>query len=167
MTRQGAIDFYKQKGFREISNNLSGLGTDVLVDGMTVVRIGGDPGYSHFAKCVSTTTSSLKNVVNIYSHTEPLGKVNDLNINNEYSITEMELLTAMSNLESVDYRKWASTALDEIRQGKKPATDPFNLVDDIEILFIYAKKHNLGVDLVEPKNVMKRGNEFIILDPFA
>jgi hypothetical protein len=41
------------------------------------------------------------------------------------------------------------------------------LVDDIEILFIYAKKNNLGVDLVEPKNVMKRGNEFIILDPFS
>lgn len=147
MTRQESIDFYKQKGFREILNNLSGLSTDVLGDGMTVVRIGGDPGYSHFARLVSSTTSCLKNVVKIYSHTEPLGKVKDLNINNEYSITEMELLAAMSESECVDYKEWASTALNEIRQGKKPATDPF--------------------DLVEPKNVMKRANEFIILDPFA
>ncbi|WP_208950584.1 hypothetical protein [Rahnella sp. ChDrAdgB13] len=167
MTRQESIDFYKLNGYREISNNSSGLSTDVLVHGMTVVRIGGDPGYSHFARLVSSTTSSLKNVVKIYSHNEPLGIINDSSINNEYSITEMELLASMSEPECIYYKKWASVALNEIRQGKKPVTDPFDLVDDIEILFIYAKKNNLGIDLVEPKNVMKRGDEFIILDPFA
>ncbi len=61
---------------------------------------------------------------------------------------------------------WASTALNEIRQEQRPVTDPFGLVNDIDILFVYARYNNLHVDLVNPKNVMKRGNDFIILDPF-
>lgn len=167
MTRQQSIDSYKKKGFTEIANNLSGISTDVLVKGLIVVRIGDDPGYPHFARLVESASSGLKNVVKIFSHNEPLGIVNDLNDNNEYSITEIERLTAMSPQESSDYRTWASTALNEIRQKIKPATDPFDLVNDIEILFLYAQKNNLDIDLVEPKNVMKRGSEFIILDPFA
>lgn len=167
MTRQKSIDFYKKNGFTEIPNNLSGLSTDVLVRNNIVVRIGGDPGYSHFANLVVSPNSKLTNVVKIHSHKEPLGKLNNSNSNNEYSITEMELLSAMSHKESVSYEKWALPALNEIAQGKKPANDPFNLADDMEILFKYAKKNNLGFDLVEPKNVMKRGTVFIILDPFA
>ncbi|MEB7713561.1 hypothetical protein NGC32_12605 [Kluyvera cryocrescens] len=167
MTRQESIDFYKENGFREIPNNLSGLSTDVLVRNNTVVRIGGDPGYSHFANLVVSNNPNLTNVVKIQSHEEPLGKLNNSNSNNEYSITEMELLSAMSHQESVDYEQWALPALNEIRQEKKPANDPFNLVEDMIILFKYAKKHNLGFDLVKPKNVMKRGEVFIILDPFA
>ena len=118
MTRQESIDFYKLNGYREISNNSSGLSTDVLVHGMTVVRIGGDPGYSHFARLVISTISSLKNVVKIYSHNEPLGIINDSSINNEYSITEMELLASMSEFECISYKEWASVDLNEIRQGK-------------------------------------------------
>lgn len=166
MTKQQSINSYKAKGYTDISNNLSGIGTDVLVKGATVVRIGDDPGYSHFAKLIESANSGLKNVVKIFSHSEPLGNVNNSSGNGEYSITEIELLTAMSQKESVNYQKWASTALSEIRQGKKPATDPFGLVNDIDILFVYARNNNLYVDLNNPKNVMKRGNDFIILDPF-
>lgn len=72
----------------------------------------------------------------------------------------------MSQQERNNYQIWALTALNEISQGKKPATDPFGLVYDIDILFVYARKNNLHIDLVNPKNVMKRGNDFIILDPF-
>ncbi|MFD3239914.1 hypothetical protein ACE2AK_12280 [Rahnella perminowiae] len=166
MTKQQSINSYKAKGYTAISNNLSGIYTDVLVKGSTVVRIGDDPGYPHFARLILSASSGLKNVVKIFLHSEPLGIVNDLNFNGEYSITETELLTAMSQQESENYQTWALTALNEIRQGKKPATDPFGLVNDIDILFVYAMNNNLHIDLVCPKNVMKRGNDFIILDPF-
>ncbi|EMG7896895.1 MULTISPECIES: hypothetical protein [Enterobacterales] len=166
MTKQQSINFYKSNGFTDVSNNLSGIGTDVLVKGATVVRIGDDPGYSHFAKLIVSGNSGLKNVVKIFTHSEPLGNVINSSGNGEYSITEIELLTAMSQQESVNYQQWASTALSELSQGKKTATDPFGLVDDIDILFVYARNNNLYVDLINPKNVMKRGNDFIILDPF-
>jgi len=148
-------------------NNLSGISTDVFVKNSIVVRIGGDPGYPHFARLVGSANSGLKNVVIIFSHSEPLGVVNNLNNNNEYSITETELLTAMSHQESNNYEKWALTALNEIRMGEKPATDPFDLADDIQILFMYAQQNNLLLDLVQSKNIMKRGSTFIIVDPFA
>jgi len=146
MTRQQSINSYKAKGYKDISNNLSGISTDVLAKGSTVVRIGDDPGYPHFARLVVSAGSGLRNV--------------------EDSVTEMERLTEMSQQESSHYKTWAPIALNEIRQRKKPATDPFGLVNDIDILFVYARKNSLLVDLVNPKNVMKRGNEFIILDPF-
>ncbi|WP_286809397.1 hypothetical protein [Leclercia sp. UBA2479] len=167
MTRQQAIDSYKKNNFKEMPNNLSGISTDVLVKGSIVVRIGGDPGYAHFARLIESANSGLKNVVKIFSHNEPLGVVNDLNNNNEYSITEIELLTDMSYQEISDYREWASTALNEIRIGKKPETDPFDLADDIQKLFVYAQQNKLFLDLVKPQNIMKRGNTFIIVDPFA
>jgi len=166
MTRQQSINSYKAKGYKDISNNLSGISTDVLAKGSTVVRIGDDPGYPHFARLVVSAGSGLRNVVKIFLHNEPLGVVNNANYNGEYSVTEMERLTEMSQQESSHYKTWAPIALNEIRQGKKPATDPFGLVNDIDILFVYAQKNSLLVDLVNPKNVMKRGNEFIILDPF-
>ena len=166
MTKLQSINYYKDKGYTAIPNNSSGIHTDVLVNGSTVVRIGDDPGYPHFARLILSAGSGLKNVVRIFSHSEPLGIVNNSNNNGEYSITETELLTAMSLQESKNYCEWASTALNEIRQGKNPATDPFGLVNDINILFVYAREKNLHIDLVNPKNVMKRGNDFIILDPF-
>lgn len=167
MTRQEVIDSYKANNFKKNPNNLSGISTEVLVKNSIVVRIGGDPGYPNFARLVGSTNSGLKNVVIIFSHSEPLGVVNDLNNNNEYSITETELLTAMSHQESINYEKWALPALSEIRMGKKPATDPFGLADDIQILFRYAQQKNLLLDLVQSKNIMKRGSTFIIVDPFA
>lgn len=167
MTRQQSLNHYKGKGFAAIPVNSSGIGTDVLVKGSRVVRIGGDPGYSHFARLVTSTNSGLNNVVKIFSHNEPLGEVNDLNNNGEYSITEIELLTAMSQQENNRYQTWAVDAFRAILNGVKPANDPFGLVNDIEILIVYAKKKNLDLDLINPKNVMKRDDKFIILDPFC
>lgn len=166
MTRQQQFDFYKNNGFTKILGNLSGIGTDVLVNSSTVVRIGGDPGYAHFARLVTSANCNLTHVVKIYSHIEPLGDINDLNDAGEYSITVIEPLTAMSIQESKRYVAWASTALKAII-NEEPTTDPFDLVDDIKILIEYAKKNNLTIDLVNSKNIMKRGNDFIILDPFA
>ncbi|EPK3334136.1 TPA: hypothetical protein ACKR0U_001267 [Proteus mirabilis] len=167
MTRQETIDSYKQKGFTVIPHNYSGIGTDVLIKSNTVVRIGSDSGYSAFAKLAQNTTSGLTNVVKIYSHSEPLGPVNDSSPNNEYSITEMELLTPMSQSESGAYEEWILPALDEIRKGKNPASDPYNLSNDLKILLNYSKTHNFDIDLLKSANVMKRGNVFIILDPFG
>ncbi|WP_109392265.1 hypothetical protein [Proteus cibi] len=166
MTRQESVTHYEQNGFKVISNNLSGINTDILVNGATVVRIGGDPGYSHFAKLVYSATSGLTNVVRIYFHDEPLGLVNSSNPNNEYSITEMELLTPMSQSECSAYEEWILPALDEIRKGNNPASDPYNLSNDLKILLNYSKTHNFNIDLLKSANVMKRGNDFIILDPF-
>ncbi|WP_459177398.1 hypothetical protein [Ewingella americana] len=166
MTRQQSINSYKLNGFINLHNNLSGISTDVLIKNSTVVRIGSDPGYAHFARLVISRGSGLKNVVNILDHDEPLGLVNNMNNNGEYSITKIELLTDMSQFESDSYKAWAKKALNEIITGTLPETDPFDLVNDIKILAQHAEQNNLLLDLIEPKNVMKRGSEFIILDPF-
>lgn len=166
MTRQETIDYYKQKGFTVIPHNYSGIDTDVLIKNNIVVRIGGDPGYSAFAELAKDATSGLKNVVKIHTHLEPLGPVNNSNLNNEYSITEMEQLTPMPQSESNAYETWIVSALNEIRKENDPVSDPYNLSNDLKILFNYAKEHNFSIDLLKSANVMKRGSDFIILDPF-
>ncbi|HCA3439737.1 TPA: hypothetical protein MO340_004301 [Salmonella enterica subsp. salamae serovar 35:g,m,s,t:-] len=166
MTRQQCVAAYLYGGYSEVAGNLSGIDTAVLIKGSKIVRIGGDAGYAHFARLVWSGTSGLTNVPVIYKHAEPLGQVNNLNNNSEYSVTEMEVLTPLTELECKDYENWSKPAIRDITKGNIPSTDPFNLVDDIIILVKYAAGNDLGIDIVESKNIMKRNNDFIILDPF-
>ncbi len=169
MTSSEQIEKYLKCGFVNTKVNNSGLATTVMFKGKLVVRIGYDERYSHFAMLVLNKQYNLTNVVNIYSHESPLGCIGRSGATGtEYTVTLLELLDELTSEEADSYSKWVCSAICNIRSTNNAcSSDSFGLLNDITILYNYAIKNRLGLDFINPKNIMKRGDVFVHIDPFG
>lgn len=165
MSFQEQVKKYLEDGFKPVEVNKSGLGTEVLVKENVVVRIGTDTAYEHFARLVTSKTIQSENVPIIYNH-EPQNAVAETPFL-PYSITSMELLEELSDTEAEEYEQWIKDEILNIGKGHKVENDPFGILNITKTLVDYASMNELNLDLVQPKNVMKRGNIYIHIDPFA
>ncbi|WP_139126172.1 hypothetical protein [Aeromonas sp. DNP9] len=168
MKRFEKTQYYISNGFVKTPTNNSGLSTDVLVKGTTVVRIGDDNSYHHFADGVCGGFFKSNHLVCISSHQTPLGVPHSQgSTGHEYTVTEMELLSELTDAEALQYNNWIIPTVKDVIAGKTPSSDPFGMLSITIELIHYAKKNNLKLDLIQPKNVMKRGSVWVHIDPFA
>ncbi|TOG58067.1 hypothetical protein CGI99_22930 [Vibrio parahaemolyticus] len=168
VTRYQKRQDYINNGFVNTPTNNSGLSTDVMVKGAVVVRIGDDNSYHHFADGICKGVFQSKHLVSISSHQAPLGVPHSQgSTGHEYTVTEMELLSELSTAEAIQYENWVIPAVQDVIAGKVPTSDPFGMLSITIDLIHYAQNNGLKLDLIQPKNVMKRGSTWVHIDPFG
>ncbi len=166
MTSNDAISHFRSLGFVDTVTNYSGLCTTVLYDGELVVRIGFDERYDYFAKHVLSQSITLTNVARLYSHLLPLGPIPSNG--HAYSVTFLELLDELTSTERKDYETWVNLTVNCLMSNSVPMPeDKFGLLADTKELYYHAKKNKFGMDFMKGKNIMKRGDTFVHIDPFS
>jgi len=106
----------------------------------------------------------LSNVVKIYDHCK-INRSNDV----FYTITEMERLDELNAQEISGLNAWRVKIEKELNQPSG-LIDPYYLLSDFVTLFKFINGYSnqtLTHDYLQSKNIMKRGGEFIIIDPIA
>jgi hypothetical protein len=165
MNIQEKIDWYVNVGYVPTPSNKSGLGTTVMYSDESVVRIGIDSAYDHYAELIIGNGIQSENAPNITKHEKPRGEFGNSEF--AYSCTEMEILTELDGQEVVNYEKWIKHEIKNIGNGNTVNSDPFSILELTVRLVEYARKNGLGLDLIQAKNVMKRDSTFVHIDPFA
>jgi hypothetical protein len=166
MNYQDKKNMYIGQGYKPTEINHSGLGTEVLFKDNKVVRLGVDPAYDHYAKLIINNSLKSKNAPIIFKHELPLGEFT-VSGGIQYSCTEMELLEELDSDEAIQYKDWIEKEVSNLGTGKPASSDPFNLEIITRALIEYAANNNLGLDLTQAKNVMKRGSTYVHLGPFG
>ena len=152
---------YIKQGFKNTPVNKSGLQTTVLYKGNIVVRIGDDKDYEHFVELIRKNIINQKNAPKITKHEKI-----DIGFGNSFFCTEMDLLEELSDDEAQRYQTWIDQEFANLSSGLPVSRDPFNLEKSTRVLAKYAVDHNLGQDFQQAKNIMKRGDTYVHIDPF-
>lgn len=142
------------------------LGNKILLspNGEKVVRLGHDVGYDIFASSLINGDLVLSNVVKIYEHYK-VNRPGDV----FYTITEMERLDELDSRDILGLETWRAKAENCLSKPTE-ISDPYFLLNDFKTLFSFIneyKNENLAHDYLQTKNIMKRGGQFIVIDPFA
>jgi len=165
MSFQEKINLYIADGYKKTITNQSGLDTYVMYKNNIVVRIGSDSSYDHYAKLIKSKIIQSKNAPIITKHETVLNVFDNTKL--DYTCTEMELLNELNDDEATRYKEWIDKEINNIVDKKLGISDPFNILDLTRKLVLYAQKNNLFLDLVQSKNIMKRGETFVHIDPFS
>ncbi|MCX2945126.1 hypothetical protein ORG37_18760 [Rahnella perminowiae] len=161
-----ACDYYtNQLGYIELQV-ISPMENRIFLspDQNSIVRIGHDLGYDIYASSVMNGDLVLSNAVNIYDHYK-VKRSGDV----FYTITEMERLHELDGQDIEKLEAWRAKVEKRLNQPTG-LCDPYSLLNDFVALntFIFKYSHEkLGHDYLQSKNIMKRGEQFIIIDPFA
>jgi len=160
-TQTEIISWYtKEKGFTEIKTTPQG--TTILKKGNRIIRIKDfERGYDIFATRVKNKLWQYhNNMVKIYSHKVIYSCAASYGLaGNRITITRMEVLENLTENEAAQYKTW-------IKESFKKGVNFHGILDSTTELYNYAKQEKFPPDLVQPKNIMKRGNMFIHIDPF-
>lgn len=160
-----SCEYYLAINYTEL-NVSTPLGTRVFLDqdGGTIIRIGHDEGYDIFASSVKNGGLVLTNAVTIHDHYK-VKRSEDV----FYTITEMERLDELSNQEASAFETWRSITEGNLNKVGG-LTDPFSLLRDFISLYNFINSYNTTIlhhDYWQSKNIMKRGSQFVITDPFV
>lgn len=161
-----SCEYYINELKYKYMNSEGPLGNRILISPTQkeVVRIGHDVGYEIFASSLIKGDITLSNVVNIHDHYK-VDRSGDV----FYTITEMERLNELDKDEIIVLEKWRATVVNSLSQPIG-LNDPYSLLNDFVALYSFINKYNnekLAHDYLQSKNIMKRGEQFIIIDPFA
>ncbi|HFK5778577.1 MULTISPECIES: hypothetical protein [Enterobacter] len=129
-----------------------------------VVRIGHDVGYDIFVSSLINGRLVLSNVVKIHEHYKVIRPGGVF-----YTITEMERLNELDSKDILALETWRAKIVNSLNQPIG-ISDPYFLLNDFVALFSFIngyKNEKLAHDYLQTKNIMKRGGQFIIIDPFA
>lgn len=129
-----------------------------------VVRIGHDVGYDIFASSLINGRLVLSNVVKIHDHYK-INRPGDV----FYTITEMEELNELDSRDVLELEMWRAEIVNCLK-NPTGINDPYFLLNDFVTLFSFINEYKgekLAHDYLQTKNIMKRGGQFIIIDPFA
>ncbi len=127
---------YYQQGFVDLLNAPSGTGTELLVDSArtTVVRIGADPAFDHFATFVQTTPQLY--FPRIHKHISPYGALGPYGA---VTLTEMEYLDLLNSQQRQQASAWIPTALSAMMNQK--AIPVFNQMERAYSDLIVVTRH--------------------------
>lgn len=161
-----ACDYYTdQLGYTKLPvPSPMGNGIFLSPEKNNIVRIGHDEGYHIYASSVINGDLVLSNTVKIYDH-HMVKRSGDV----FYTITEMERLDELNDQDIVGLEAWRAKVEKHLNQPTG-LCDPYSLLNDFVALntFIIKNEHKkLGHDYLQSKNIMKRGKQFIIIDPFV
>lgn len=161
------IQQYISKGFAPVQVNTSCIAGQVLTDGNIAVKFGQDSSYHEYIDYLQNQAPKLNCWPIIHSHDIPLGPFS-FSSNLPYTVTEMEILQALSPTDKKNYEAWISSNIKLINTPEGASSDPFRLEQGLKELIMLAKTKCLSLDIVKGDNIMARSNgEYVITDPYA
>lgn len=165
------IERYRKLGFRDLTTD-SGTGSFVLVNQELdrVVKFNQDPAYDKFIEFA--LVHPMTALPAIFHHEKPLGEFKPLS-NDEYTVTELELLLPMSSEEQRSVLSWINRAVAFLKVGGQSSAvidDPHNLKSAFDGLRAEALRIGVSLDVLKGTNFMKRKKEshscYVFIDPF-
>lgn len=165
------IKQYKQLGYQPISENCSGIGSEVLWNPAQgrVVKFGQDPAYDVFVTHASSFPSPQFPC--FYLHQLPAGPF-AVGSNIPYTVTEMEHLSPLTVSEEALVINWINAIFSALKGGMGPnqVPDPFDLTKTFMDLSRVARQNGVGLDVLKPSNYMVRathnGRQIVFTDPY-
>lgn len=165
------IDTYRRRGFVEITTD-SGTGSYILVNEAQrrVVKFNQDPAYDKFAEFARANPGSA--LPAIFLHEKPVGEFKPLS-NDEYTVTELELLVPLSIEEQQLVLGWIQAEFRWLQAGAAAANlvdDSFGLRSTLHCLRLEAARTGVSMDVLKGSNFMKReiedGQFVVFTDPY-
>jgi hypothetical protein len=167
------IQTNRDQGFREVKTD-SGTGSYVLIHDQLAraVKFNQDPAYDQFVRVAQARPNLC--FPRILLHEAPLGAFSPIQ-NLQYTITEMEVLSPLSQEEQHGVLLWLQRSLGGSQSTPtldQSTDDPYGLLAALKILKTEADGRGVGWDLVSKgTNVMFRttqdGKSYVITDPWS